>query len=222
MKATLKLVKELEEDLKMSDFSFRSWETLVAVILVDEYGVDLEGLEMREEDESKVKKLLKGKADDTVEVTFERKFDEYDEIDVPKFFGMVAAFRPYSEAEIYVPKEDSSNSYSVSSSSSSDNASVAESSSSYEVETASAPSSSSSNSDIDEFLDDYEEYVDKYISYAKKAANGDLSAMTEYVSLMEKAQSLSEKINNMSGEMSSAQMTRYTKITAKMASAAGM
>lgn len=80
-------------------------------------------------------------------------------------------------------------------------------------------STSSSSNDFDEVLDSYEEYVDKYISYMKKAQNGDMSALAEYPALLKKAQELNKKIENSKGEMTTAQITRYTQITTKMASA---
>ena len=88
-------------------------------------------------------------------------------------------------------------------------------------EIAEEPSSSSSSSeDWDALLDSYDEYVTKYISYMKKAANGDMSALSEYPALLEKAQEFSEKMENAQGEMTSAQWSRYTKITKKMSPAA--
>ena len=53
----------------------------------------------------------------------------------------------------------------------------------------------------------------------KKAQNGDMSALAEYPALMEKAQELNKKIENSKGEMTTAQITRYTQITSKMATA---
>lgn len=87
-----------------------------------------------------------------------------------------------------------------------------------ETEEETATTSSSSN-DFDEVLDSYEEYVDKYVSYMKKAQNGDMSALAEYPALMEKAQELNKKIEKSKGEMTTAQITRYTQITSKMATA---
>lgn len=73
--------------------------------------------------------------------------------------------------------------------------------------------------DWDEILDDYEKYADEYIACAKKAAEGDLSAMSDLVSLMETAQELGEKLEQASGDLSSDQVARYSRITAKFASA---
>ena len=71
----------------------------------------------------------------------------------------------------------------------------------------------------DSTLDSYEKLVDKYISLAKKAQAGDMSALADYASIAEESQKLSNKLNDASG-MTPAQMARYQKITAKMASAA--
>ncbi|MBP5556509.1 MAG: hypothetical protein J6X65_02210 [Bacteroidales bacterium] len=81
-------------------------------------------------------------------------------------------------------------------------------------------SSSSSSTDWDDFLDDYEDYVDQYISLMKKAKNGDMSAVSEYPSMLSKAESMQSKIDNAKGEMTSAQIARYSKISAKLAKAA--
>lgn len=84
--------------------------------------------------------------------------------------------------------------------------------------TKSGPSQGGSD-DWDEILDDYEKYADEYIACAKKAAEGDLSAMSDLVSLMETAQELGEKLEQASGDLSSDQVARYSRITAKFASA---
>lgn len=81
-------------------------------------------------------------------------------------------------------------------------------------------SSSSGSEDWDAILDAYDRYVTKYISYVNKAANGDMTAMAECASLMQEANDLAEKLQNAKGELSSAQIARYTKIMNKMANAA--
>lgn len=81
-------------------------------------------------------------------------------------------------------------------------------------------SSSSGTEDWDAVLTSYEKYVDKYISYVKKAANGDMTALAEYPSLMKKAQEFSDKLKNAQGDMSSAQLARYNRISTKMMKAA--
>ena len=74
--------------------------------------------------------------------------------------------------------------------------------------------------DWDAFLDAYENYVDQYISYMKKAAKGDMTALAEYPSLMEKAQEYCDQAAGAQGTMTSAQWSRYLKITNKMVQAA--
>ena len=54
----------------------------------------------------------------------------------------------------------------------------------------------------------------------KKAANGDISTLSESMSLMEEYESLAAKIDKAQGEMTSAQVNRYLKITQKMTQAA--
>ena len=77
-----------------------------------------------------------------------------------------------------------------------------------------------SSADIDKMLDEYEKFVDKYIALVKKAQNGDVSVMSEYASMLESAERLSEELDNCDGVMTSAQLSRYTRITSKMTSAA--
>ncbi len=84
----------------------------------------------------------------------------------------------------------------------------------------SSASSSSSSEDWDEILDSYERYVDDYITLFRKAKNGDMSAITEYASLLEEANTLSEKLQNAKDGLSNSQLSRYNKITMKMAQAA--
>lgn len=74
--------------------------------------------------------------------------------------------------------------------------------------------------DWDSILDSYEDYVDKYISLAKKAASGDADAISEYAELAEEAQELSSKLSKARSDLSSSQLSRYTKISQKMAQAA--
>ena len=72
----------------------------------------------------------------------------------------------------------------------------------------------------DKLLDEYEQYVDSYIKLVKKATSGDMSVITEYASMLENAERLSDEIEKDQGEMSSAQLKRYTKITQKLTNAA--
>lgn len=78
----------------------------------------------------------------------------------------------------------------------------------------------SQDDDWDEILDEYESYVNNYISYVKKAANGDISALADMAEMLESAESFGDKLDNASSDLSSSQMSRYIKITSKLASAA--
>lgn len=77
-------------------------------------------------------------------------------------------------------------------------------------------SSSTSSENWDAVLDNYESYIDQYIALYKKAQAGDMSAMSEYATFMEKAAELSEKLSNAKSDMSSAQMSRFVKLQAKL------
>ena len=84
----------------------------------------------------------------------------------------------------------------------------------------SGSSSSRGSSDVDAMLDSYDRYVTNYISYIRKAADGDMTAIAEYTKLAQEAQELSRRIEACEGEMSSAQLARYERITMRMAQAA--
>lgn len=81
-------------------------------------------------------------------------------------------------------------------------------------------SSSSSSEDWDAVLDSYSSYVDQYVALVKKAAKGDPTAMGEYASFLEKSEELSDKLERAKSDMSSSQVARYMKISAKMLKAA--
>lgn len=75
-------------------------------------------------------------------------------------------------------------------------------------------------SDWDSILDSYEKYVDDYIVLMKKVKAGDMDAMTESLSMMQTCTTLSKKLQGADGSLTPEQMSRYVKITSKMASAA--
>ncbi len=72
------------------------------------------------------------------------------------------------------------------------------------------------SSDWDKVLDSYEQYVNKYVATYKKAMAGDMTALTEYAKLAAEAEKLQKKLEKAEGEMTTAQMQRYAKITQKM------
>ena len=106
------------------------------------------------------------------------------------------------------------------SSSSTSNDEGSSSSTSNDESSSSTADDDSGSEDWDSILDSYENYVDKYISLAKKAASGDVNALSEYAELAKEAQELSSKLSKAQSELSSSQLSRYTKITQKMANAA--
>ena len=80
--------------------------------------------------------------------------------------------------------------------------------------------SNDDSEDWDSILDQYEKLVDKSIMIVGRAANGDVSAASEYSELMEEANELSDRISNAKLNLSSSQMSRYTRIVQKAADAA--
>lgn len=125
-------------------------------------------------------------------------------------------FKVNSDFEVHPESDSSSSSSSSLSSSDEDTSSSVDESASSDSETA----GSSSSEDWDAVLDTYSSYVDKYIALVKKAAKGDPTAMVEYASFLEKTQELCDKLEKAKSDMSSSQVARYVKITAKMTEAA--
>jgi len=80
--------------------------------------------------------------------------------------------------------------------------------------------SSSGSEDWDSILDSYERMVDKYIAYANKVADGNTNVMSEAASIMEEAQEYADKLKNADDNLSSSQLSRLNRISAKMAKAA--
>jgi hypothetical protein len=77
--------------------------------------------------------------------------------------------------------------------------------------------SRSGSNDWDKILDDYEKYMDQYVKVMKKAQNGDMTALAEQAELLEKCQELCEEIEDAKDELTTAQATRFNKITMKAA-----
>ena len=75
------------------------------------------------------------------------------------------------------------------------------------------------SSEWDKVLNDYEKYVNQYIATYKKAMAGDMTAMVEYAKLADKAQQLSKKLEKAKGDMNASQLSRYLKLTQKLANA---
>ena len=114
----------------------------------------------------------------------------------------------------YISYRSSSTSSNHSSSSYSSNSSTSSYSSS-----SSSSSSSASFAEINKWLDSYEQCVNKYISFLKKANNDDISATAEYFSFLDKMNELTEKLSAVEGDMSTAQTSRYLKISQKLVEA---
>ncbi len=76
--------------------------------------------------------------------------------------------------------------------------------------------STTNGSDWDEILDEYEDMIEQCTRLMRKYQNGDVEAMSEYVEYMESAQSVLEKLEDAEDDMSAAQISRMTKIAAKM------
>lgn len=206
LKVTLKLVKDGFKNIDARDIDFTTLLSVATINLIDENGIEVQDLSVKSEDLLKLKKLLTGDEGDTSEIIFEGEFHNHD--DAPIWFKSAVQFTPYLSGDISVGRlsnaynDDDYDSYSDNDDDDYD---------SY---------SSSDDEDWDAILDSYEEYVNDYISLLKKAKNGDMDALSEYPSIMEDAQELGEKLQNAQGSMSSSQLSRYTKITNKLAQAA--
>lgn len=225
LKVPLRMSKDGFKNVDAHDINFTGLLSVAIINLVDENGIDVQDLSIKDEDLLKLKKLLTGSEGDTEEIVFEGEYHNPD--DAPEWFKQAKQFTPYLTGDVSVgssseiglidaPTEvsDVEDVMEQVSTVMEDVVEIME-----DVEEGTNNSISSGSEDWDSLLDTYESYVDKYISYMKKAANGDMSALSEYPALMEKAQELSEKIENAKDDMSSSQLKRYMEITMKMTNA---
>lgn len=225
LKVTLRMSKDGFKNVDAHDINFTGLLSVAIINLVDENGIDVQDLSIKDEDLLKLKKLLTGSEGDTEEIVFEGEYHNPD--DAPEWFKQAKQFTPYLTGDVSVESSSEIGLIDVPTEVS-DVKDVMEQVSTVmedvveimeDVEEGTNNSISSGSEDWDSLLDTYESYVDKYISYMKKAANGDMSALSEYPALMEKAQELSEKIENAKDDMSSSQLKRYMNITMKMTNA---
>lgn len=225
LKVTLRMSKDGFKNVDAHDINFTGLLSVAIINLVDENGIDVQDLSIKDEDLLKLKKLLTGSEGDTEEIVFEGEYHNPD--DAPEWFKQAKQFTPYLTGDVSVESSSEIGLIDVPTEVS-DVEDVMEQVSTVmedvveimeDVEEGTNNSISSGSEDWDSLLDTYESYVDKYISYMKKAANGDMSALSEYPALMEKAQELSEKIENAKDDMSSSQLKRYMNITMKMTNA---
>lgn len=225
LKITLRMSKDGFKNVDAHDINFTGLLSVAIINLVDENGIDVQDLSIKDEDLLKLKKLLTGSEGDTEEIVFEGEYHNPD--DAPEWFKQAKQFTPYLTGDVSVESSSEIGLIDVPTEVS-DVEDVMEQVSTVmedvveimeDVEEGTNNSISSGSEDWDSLLDTYESYVDKYISYMKKAANGDMSALSEYPALMEKAQELSEKIENAKDDMSSSQLKRYMNITMKMTNA---
>ena len=225
LKVTLRMSKDGFKNVDAHDINFTGLLSVAIINLVDENGIDVQDLSIKDEELLKLKKLLTGSEGDTEEIVFEGEYHNHD--DAPEWFKQAKQFTPYLTGDVSVESSSEIGLIDVPTEVS-DVEDVMEQVSTVmedvveimeDVEEGTNNSISSGSEDWDSLLDTYESYVDKYISYMKKAANGDMSALSEYPALMEKAQELSEKIENAKDDMSSSQLKRYMNITMKMTNA---
>jgi len=81
-------------------------------------------------------------------------------------------------------------------------------------------SSSIGSTDIDDLLDSYERCIDKCITIMKKAKNNDPTALADYAEYVSEMQDYAKKLENVKGDLSTAQMQRFTRLLTKAARAA--
>jgi len=185
--------------------------------ILDENGVPLNEIKISSYDE-KLVSLLKQGGNQEEWITFKSGtsdgiyFD--DSLKIVNFFEKVKkATKITVTSEVYSVADNTTNS----NSSSTDNS----------VST----DNSSSNENWDEILNNYEKFAKDYIDYTKKIValqkKGDDASMTEVATLMPQAMQLNqdaaelgEKLQNAGSDLTSAQMTRYTKILTKFSQAA--
>jgi len=160
------------------------------------------------QDKSVILAMLKSNEGTTKNISFQPSWENISYYEYKKVVDFI------NRAENITIKIKIDDSYYSSNKSSSSSPSYASSSSS------SSSSKSSGSTSWDKLLDDYEAFVDKYIELYKKAMKGDNSAMTTYVEYLEKAENLADRLDDADDDMTTAQLTRYMKITNKMSEAA--
>ena len=72
------------------------------------------------------------------------------------------------------------------------------------------------NNSIDDMIAAYDKYVDRYIATMKKVKSGDMSAMADYAKLLKQAQDLQTKIEKCKGQMTEAQLAKFSKVLNKL------
>ncbi len=202
LKVTLQMVRSGLKNVDPNDIDFEDVYNGAEINLVDKNGNELFDLEVRDEDELKLKNLLTGDEGSTADIIFEC---SYNEAKKAKVFEKVTQFTPYEAANIVIENEDGE---------------YIEWDGSSDFSSDAAVSSDSGSEDWDALLNSYEEYVNSYVSMLQKASAGDMSALTESASFLQKAQELTQKLSSATSGMSSAQLSRFNEINQKMLQAA--
>lgn len=202
LKVTLQMVRSGLKNVDPNDIVFEDVYNGAEINLVDKNGNELFDLEVRDEDELKLKNLLTGDEGSTADIIFEC---SYNEAKKAKVFEKVTQFTPYEAANIVIENEDGE---------------YIEWDGSSDFSSDAAVSSDSGSEDWDALLNSYEEYVNSYVSMLQKASAGDMSALTESASFLQKAQELTQKLSSATSGMSSAQLSRFNEINQKMLQAA--
>ena len=153
-------------------------------------------------DYSKLEGLLKGKVGKTVIISFE--WDYFSDKDIQKRIMEETESFEITNAD-FTGLGNDSDAYSMDDEEDEDDDSI---------------SSASGTQNWDEFLNSYETYIDQYIKLMKKVNNGDLTVMNEYSEMMEKATEFSEKLESAGSNLSTSQLSRFTKLQTKLSQAA--
>lgn len=77
----------------------------------------------------------------------------------------------------------------------------------------------SAASSFDDLLRDYEVFIDSYIALFKRSQQGDVNALAEYAEVMENATALTTEIEDAKGELTVAQLRKFSKLQTKLATA---
>lgn len=187
--------------------------------LLDEDNERITSLSANSADKETLEKALKKGKPELVEVNFKGSISEsdYDELDKVKYYRIKDVSITTASVSSYSSSDDDDD-VSYSSSYSSDN-SYDYDDSDDDDDAGSVASSSKSSNNWDTLLDDYENYIDDLVRIVKKVKAGDASAMADYTDVMKDAQKLANQLAKAKGTMTSAQVTRYTKLVAKYSKA---
>ena len=239
LKVTLEKVKSGFEDVDARDINFTGLWSVAVINLVDEYGTEVQDIDIKSEDCLKLKKLLTEPLHSKAEILFE---GEYHTDSAPKWFKSTVQFTPYLTADISIGTSETSANTRSTSGTSSDSDGVASAVNAFKALLEIAESLDDDDDDdswfdddddddddswfdddddddsIDEFIAGYEKFFKQYMTILKKIGNNDMSVLGDYATMLTEYQSYSKKLAKMQNKMSTGQYNRLNKMNLELLS----